>query len=146
MLGYKVSSYIAYQKACDFLDVANTLNQQEDFKLIPTVVNAAFSCELFLKALLIWKQQSAKPIKIHPLEELFSLLDQVDQAEIKKASDIFNWSSFMQESSKAFEKWRYVHENDAFLMISIGDLIRFSKALKECYEKKHSLKEVFEDD
>ena len=146
MLGYKASSYIAYQKACDFLDVANTLDQQEGFKVIPTVVNAAFSCELFLKALLIWKQQSAKPIRKHSLEDLFSFLDQVEQAEIKEASQIFDWTVFMQESSKAFEKWRYVHENDAFLMISIGDLIRFSEALKNCYEKKHSLKEVFEDE
>ena len=146
MMDYKASSYIAYKKACDFLEVAKTLDAEEDFKLIPTVVNASFSCELFLKALLIWQRQSTTPIKKHSLVDLFGSLIQEDQDTIKANADIFDWSRFMREASEAFESWRYVHENDGFLWISIGDLIRFSEALKKHYEEKHSLKEVFDDE
>lgn len=43
-------------------------------------------------------------------------------------------------------KWRYIHENDGFKMISICDLFRFADALKSFYESKHNLKEVIEDE
>lgn len=144
--GYKTSSYIAYCKAKDFQMVAETLNEEEDFKLIPTVVNASFACELYLKALIIWQEKIEEPFRKHKFSELLEMIDSDDRNIIIKSADIFDWGRFIAESDNAFVEWRYIHENDGFKMISIGDLLRFADALKCCYESKHKLKEVFEDE
>lgn len=144
--GYKTSSYIAYCKAKDFQAVAKVLNEEDDFKLIPTVVNASFACELYLKALVIWQEKTEEPIREHKLSKLFEMLDTNDRDIVIKSANIFDWTAFITEADNAFVEWRYIHENDGFKMISIGDLLRFADALKCCYESKHKLKEVFEDD
>ena len=143
---YKTSSYIAYCKAKDFQSVAEALNVEENFKLIPTVVNASFACELYLKALVIWQEKAEKPIRVHKLSELFEMIDAEDRDIVIKSADIFDWNTFFTEADNAFVDWRYIHENDGIKKISIGDLIRFSDALKCCYERKHKLKEVFIDE
>ena len=146
MVGYKLSSYIAYCKAKDFQTVAKALNNEEDFKLIPPVVNAAFTCELYLKALVIWQGRTEKPIKEHRLSKLFEMINRNDRDRIIKDARISDWATFMTEADNAFVEWRYIHENDGFKMISIEDLLRFADALKCCYESKHKKKEVFEDE
>ena len=146
MVGYKVSFYIAYCKAKDFQAVAELLDAEENFKLIPTVVNAAFACELYLKALIMWQEKTSARIREHKLSELLARIDDGDRDMIVRSANIFNWAEFVNEADNAFVEWRYIHENDGFKMISISDLLRFANALKSCYESKHKLKEVFEDE
>ncbi len=136
---YKATSNIAYLKACDFLETTKKLDEGE-FMLTPTVVNGTFSCELFLKALLILQEQDSCPIREHSLEELFNLLNQENQMTIIEKSNIFDWTGFMKEASDGFQDWRYLHEHRVCMTISIWDIIRFSEALKSCYEDR--LKEM----
>ena len=143
---YKTSSYIAYCKAKDFQTVAEALSEEEDFKLIPMVVNASFACELCLKAIIIWQEKTEEPLRKHKLSELLEMIDINDRDIIVKSADIFDWTTFIAESDNAFVEWRYIHENDGFKMISICDLFRFADALKSFYESKHNLKEVIEDE
>jgi len=145
MYDYKTSSYIAYLKARDFLDVARNLDIQEDFKLVPTVINAAFSCELFLKAILIWKNESSDPIRYHSLKNLFDMLDKEEQDKIKQNANVYNWDSFIKEADRAFEEWRYIHEKDKCLEISISEVIRFAESLCLFYGTRHLKQEVLND-
>ena len=144
--GYKTSSWMAYIRGRDFLAVASELEQQEDFKLIPTVVNAAFACELLLKAHLIWQRASNEPMKEHKLKTLFGMLDTEVQEIIKQNSDILRWDEFLVEADNAFVEWRYLHEEDKVMRISVTALVRFAENLLKQYEGTHNLKEVLEDE
>lgn len=142
---YRTSSWLAYTRACAFLSVASELERQEDFKLVPTVVNAAFSCELYLKAHLIMQNRTSGPIKAHKLRDLFQMLDEESQKIVKSKADIFDWDHFLDEADNAFVEWRYIHEEEKLMYISISGLIRFAEALKSRYENKYIPKEVPDD-
>lgn len=131
---YEKSSWLAYVRACDFLAVASELDNQEDLKLSPLVVNAAFACELFLKALLIWKYK--KKISGHKLKELFQQLDDETKIEIQQEVDILDWDFFLDEANQAFIKWRYLHEKDEAVRISVSELTGFAEGLKKIYARK----------
>lgn len=95
--------------------------------LVPYITNLAFSCELFLKAIL---KKGGKKIKTHILEQLFDELDD----DIKKAIielvnknepminrknplDIFEerdkiFKNKLHDISNLFVRWRYIYECD----------------------------------
>ena len=125
---------IAYQ----FETVAKKLNDEGDM-IIPVVVNAAFACELYLKYLLIvqgWK----KNCYTHDLKLLFGKLDEYTQDKVREKADIFLWDQFLEEASLAFEKWRYAHQWN-YISISIEDLMKFAKALREVAEENYKYEE-----
>ena len=81
----------------------------------PCAVNLAFACELYLKALLAEKGNSIT--KTHALKDLFELLDQTTQDEIRNEYDtfpltppIFSIDECLTVHSNAFVDWRYYYE------------------------------------
>ena len=76
--------------------------------------------------------------KSHRFDVLFSMLHQGTQEKIRVDSSIIDWDRFMRVSSNAFVEWRYLHENDEVMAISISDMQRFFIALKMHYEESVS--------
>ncbi len=81
-----------YSAGCQFLEVARRCFSDKEGNIIkdctliqltaPTVVNGAFACELFIKAMLIWEKTSFK--KVHYLDDLFLKLSDETQKGISK--------------------------------------------------------------
>lgn len=82
----------------------------------PAIVCAAFACELYLKAL----QGAASQIlpRGHELEKLFGGIPILAQQSIRDDYDValskygFILKDDLTEISRAFEKWRYMYEED----------------------------------
>ena len=107
-LGYGVSAHLAYWHAQDFKEAADAIYEKEPSK--PVIVNLAFSCELYMKALLMLQRKSHEIIIGHELDQLFSELDETIRERILRETNIRNWNRFMKDSSNAFEAWRYYYE------------------------------------
>ena len=79
---------------------------------IPSVVNLAFSCELYLKYLLIY--QGIDYGHTHNLEDLFFLLPENIQCNIqfsKEFKDDEDFSTHLHDYNCAFNDWRYCFED-----------------------------------
>lgn len=78
----------------------------------PTVVNAAFACEMFFKALL--KHYNIKYDKVHDLYRLYKLLPQNSQNSISAfcgdKEDISVFDRILAEQANDFEEIRYYVE------------------------------------
>lgn len=133
-LGYGASAHLAYWHAQDFKEAADAIYEKEPSK--PVIVNLAFSCELYMKALLMLKRKSREIIIGHELDELFSQLDEPVKVRILRETNIKNWDDFMQDSSNAFEAWRYYYEEDKAIRVGhIPELFRLADTLdKICTE------------
>ena len=136
---YKTQSYLAYARAVDFSNAVAVMERSSVHLMIPQIVNAAFGCELILKATVIMEKKHPVVFKEHKLDALFSMLCQHTQEQIRMDSSIFDWDVFMRESSNAFVEWRYLHEKDEIKAISISDLQRLFCALKKHYEETYPL-------
>lgn len=95
-------------------------------------VNLAFSCELYIKALLGFRGK--KPEKVHSLSALFNELPENDKTEIKKYYSPINSSiSFefiLEEHDKAFENWRYAFEKKENELVYWSDFLGVVLAFK----------------
>ena len=132
-LGYGVSAHLAYWHAQDFKEVAEVICEKEPSK--PVIVNLAFSCELYMKALLMLQQKNRKIIISHELDQLFSELNEDIRERILCETNIRNWDRFMKASSNAFEAWRYYYEKDKSMIGHIPELFRLADTLdKICFE------------
>lgn len=80
----------------------------------PTMVNAAFSCEMFLKSILIlhdidyWKR--LKHGEGHKLKPLFDLLPEQWYKDFLQTGTRDNFEKALIEHSADFENWRYYME------------------------------------
>ncbi len=82
--------------------------------MYPCIVNAVFSCELYMKAIMICNSVDKKFEKGHELEKLFSLLPLTTQTEIEKTfnkENTIELKQFLKKINLAFEEWRYAFEN-----------------------------------
>ena len=141
-----------YFTACKFSDCADfcmRVQQEREtlsyFYTDPGIVNAAFSCEVFLKLLLYLEQINYK--KEHRLKQLFEMLPPKIQEAVKHKTtekcgywnDVWGREILLQISD-AFIKWRYIYETDwsknAAIHIDISYLFAFRDALKVMCEKK----------
>lgn len=136
---YETQAYLAYARAVDFAKAVDVMEHSSVHLMIPQIVNAAFSCELMLKATIIMEKKNPVPIIEHRLDLLFSKLCQYTQEQIRADASIFNWDAFMCESSDAFVEWRYLHEKDEVRAISITDMQRLFFALRRHYEETYPL-------
>lgn len=98
----------------------------------PQIVNAAFACELILKAILIF--ESKGEVKGHDLKILFNRLSPSVQAQIKSAACLCDWDTFWDESRDAFTEWRYLYEKKGTFCISVSSLRSLYTAAHEYYE------------
>ena len=147
-----------YYTACKFSDCADFCMREQhertalrSFYTDPGIVNAAFSCEVFLKLLLHLEQMDCR--KSHKLKQLFELLPLETKETIKRQTihkcgywnDIWG-QEVLSQVSDAFVKWRYVYENDwsksAVVRCDIGYLLAFKDALRVACEKKLGIKEM----
>ena len=114
-------AYLAFLSAKGFLSAANAIRQlgKDGVKLFtyyayPLSVNAAFACELFLKALLTLEGVEYK--KLHLLFDLFASLPESTKAGIK--NEFSNRGSkesvdgLVNTYSNAFVEWRYTFEDE----------------------------------
>lgn len=75
----------------------------------PVMVNSAFACELFLKAILILHDIDYK--REHNLKPLFDLLPKNEYKEFLTIGDTDHFESELEKHSKDFVSWRYYMEN-----------------------------------
>lgn len=147
-----------YYTACKFSDCADfCMKEQEEketFQYLyddPAIVNAAFSCEVFLKLLLRLEQIDCQ--KSHNLKQLFEKLppEIMETVKYQTIQKYGSWKDLwgrdiLSQVSDAFEKWRYFYEIDrtksGSIHFDIGFLLAFRDALRVVCEKKLGVKEV----
>jgi hypothetical protein len=105
----------------------------------PFVVNAAFSIELYLKALVA--KHGAKPPKGHELVKLFAKLPAAASAEIENViprcaanralEGSPNFKAYLEELNDAFVEWRYCFELERTRAINIQPTIFVMEVLHE---------------
>lgn len=127
---------ICKSEADSFLFVAKKI--EDDFAtflfggMYPFTVNAAFACELYMKAILIHSSTDGTIPKLHKLDELFKSLPMDSQKQIEI---LFNKQYkhdlllLLSEISNVFVEWRYAFENG--VKINITGLLAFANALQE---------------
>ncbi len=114
-------------QANSFAHTANKLYNQ-DLKsfprngsaIAPFITNATFSIELYLKTILLASDDTT--MRTHDLLKLYqSIPSEAQQVILKSAGDVkplykleidTDLSSSLRSLRDAFEKWRYVHENN----------------------------------
>ena len=91
---------------------------------IPAVVNLAFAIELGLKASTL---SYGPPPRTHDLQRLYMGLADSDRAKILSASALNEdlVSDQLPQVAKAFDEWRYIHEEPGTLSISLQFLMMF---------------------
>ena len=102
----------------------------------PAVVNSAFACEVYLKALL--KYNDNPVMKEHRLKELYGLLPENTREWIKLTVinhygqwyDCFG-QDYLESISNAFTDWRYSYESNRLMSIHHGFLTTFRDTLRE---------------
>ena len=147
-----------YYTACKFSDCADfCMKEQEERETFqyfyddPAIVNAAFSCEVFLKLLLRLEQIDCQ--KSHNLKQLFEKLppEIMETVKYQTIQKYGSWKDLwgrdiLSQVSDAFEKWRYFYEIDrtksGTIHFDIGFLLAFRDALRVVCEKKLGVKEV----
>ena len=130
---------------CECADMAQEKHQHDTadigFYNTPSIVNSAFACEVFMKAILKFKQ--IKTPKAHKLKELYDKLPYELRERIKQDvgcgyPDM--WQNcfgleYIDPTSNAFVEWRYIYEHDfsegGTAQINIGFLNRFRDTLRE---------------
>lgn len=99
-----------------FLKIADNLSQNVagiiTGDIYPCVVNGAFACELFLKAIIDASSSCGIP-KSHRLNELFLILDQNIRSSIEAeytSNCSYPLNDLLVECDNAFIEWRYAYE------------------------------------
>lgn len=124
------------KSAWAFLDVAESVEKKGldallNAKISPLVVNAAFSAELYLKAIIAIESSDSEVPRGHELEELFQRLSQQAQAKIESAfskESGMALSDVIREANEAFVDWRYIYEDKVGL--HPFELMKLCRALR----------------
>lgn len=100
------------------------------YRVYPVVVNYSFSCELYIKALIMYRSGDGTP-RTHHLKKLMEKhLEPQDCVEVRRRCEArfrTTFESALQLFDTAFVEWRYGFEKE--LRIDIDDLIEFAKVL-----------------
>ena len=136
-MNYKRDAFLLaesfYLFACDRDD------ESYDF-FFPAVVNTAFACELFLKALIA--TEDTKEIKGHRWERLFDALSENLKKEILHHPKMDGRSNFKEElvsAGKIFSDWRYTFEPGKHRELNLIFLSDIAEALYEIAKKQCSI-------
>lgn len=132
-------------------DLINMKNSADGFRLVsekldvldtkevfPKIVNASFSCELYIKIIL--KILNTSFNRNHKLKDLFELLPIDLQDDVRKKYNSIpnrnlNFDEELSRSTEAFVNWRYIYEQP-MQEIKPQFLIDFSKFLFLAAEDK----------
>ena len=116
---------VCIDEATAFLNVAksciDSIGEFLSGKMYPFAVNASFSCELFIKAIMIKQSPTQEFSRGHDLKQPFDALDDKDRTAIrsaynKKCSKPLD--ELLDESGKAFEDWRYALEKGVSICVT----------------------------
>lgn len=116
----------------DWLSNATT---DDGFWFIPSVVNMAFACELYPKALI----SNGERVWGHEWGTLFKQLTPEDKQSIMETPYFMGDPNFelkLKENEKAFEEWRYHFEPDKSISVDIVFLENFAITLHDLVAKK----------
>jgi hypothetical protein len=141
----KVAAEDAFLLACSFRDVARLCAGKYPNSdivtrkyIIPEIVNIAFSCELFIKSMLICEKTVYG--KNHKLHELFKLLSLLVQGEViievtqKLSIETGSFDEVLERNGNCFYEWRYYYELDV-TPANIGFLRALCDSLHPIAEK-----------
>ena len=128
--------------AQDFQKSAVLLEENNISK--PVMVNIVFSCELYMKALLMWKNKNQDIIDEHTLDCLFNMFEFELKERIKRESEIKYWDEFLKDSSNAFCAWPYYYEKDNVMFGRVSALFALAEALNKICIETISIKEALE--
>ena len=88
----------------------------------PYAVNASLACELYIKAIMIYRSTNNEFETGHDLRELYDKLPTHDaQALSQEFSKLYSFSTleqFLDENGQVFVRWRYAFENTVAINIS----------------------------
>ena len=112
-----------FKHACAFAECADFAMREFNRKTadierydMPSIINLAFACEVFLKSMLDYYGIDYK--KVHELKKLFELLPEIIRVGIKfhiMENYAGKWRDacdreYLENISDAFVKWRYIYE------------------------------------
>lgn len=133
-----------FEHACAFFDCAksceiepNNIEYRMHSHTVSGIVNSAFSCEIFLKTLLVFNGKKSHGHELKVLWNDFKKSDRETALLIEQR--IQNWfnskndnlfNELLNESSDAFEYWRYIYEKQN-AKININFLIGLRTVLRE---------------
>lgn len=121
---------ICKDEANQFLNLAkkgHTDTNEYMLYMYAVTANVSFSCELFLKAILIYNEMQEN-IKTHEIKKLFNLLPENIKDEIKKQySGKEKLDKLLSEINNQFIDWRYAFEKP--VSTYIDDTILFAEIL-----------------
>lgn len=104
-------------------------------RLWPAVILASLSIEVFLKAFLARRLESglAETEKMHPLQDLYTEMDEADREALRTASRNRDSSIDLEGSirsyNEVFVKARYMHEPGAWKNVAGSDIVYFARHL-----------------
>ena len=112
----------------------NLFAAYETYRAYPVIVNYSFSCELYIKALMMYRSGNSTFAKGHRIKDFIdNHLNPQDRNEIRKRCEAVFRAAYDQnldDFDKAFEDWRYDFEVGKNISINIDDLIKFAKVMK----------------
>ena len=133
-----------FEHGCAFIDCArnceiepNNIEYRMHSHTVSGIVNSAFSCEIFLKTLLVFNSKKPYGHELKVLWNDFKKSDRETALLIEKG--LQNWfnskndnlfNELLNESSDAFEYWRYIYEKQN-AKININFLIGLRTVLRE---------------
>lgn len=127
---------ICKEEANAFWDTAKMCSEKWDgFPggiLYPLVVNCAFACELYMKAIIIYNSENNATRSYHNLNQLFNDLPSSVQKELgNEYKQILNeeLGTLLGESGDSFVNWRYAYEKGCG--VNITGIMKFAEILKE---------------
>jgi len=135
--------YTVFQQAYSFLVAAERCmeerkhpNGQIQMPIIPSVVNATFACELYLKGMLD-KNNIDFPYK-HDLKILFNLLpcDIRNKIECVFQDENIDFEKELDKAKDLFIDWRYLHQKIATvgtIHANLEFLRLFMNTLSDCH-------------
>lgn len=141
-----------FKHACSFVDCATFCEREPKniqtgvmSHMVACIVNSAFACEIFIKALLIYYGNTVDEIHGHELYKLWAKYKEIDigcasnvEQTVKNIFNSKNANMFdecLRNISNAFYEWRYIYEKHG-ATIHIQFLRIFREALREfCCEK-----------
>ena len=141
-----------FKHACSFVDCATFCEREPKniqtgvmSHMVACIVNSAFACEVFIKALLIYYGNTVDEIHGHELYKLWAKYKEIDIGSASNVEqtvkNIFNsknenmFDECFRNISNAFYEWRYIYEKHG-ATIHIQFLRIFRETLREfCCEK-----------
>lgn len=136
--------------ACSFTDTAEravgdkTIEKEGWMRqnIIPEIVNRAFACEIFLKAMLTYKNIKFK--RNHNLFELWKKLSKELSNKVEgeiyeciELEESVSLDDLINKIANAFNEWRYIYEEN-LKSVNLGFLKIFNDSLREvCCKEIH---------